>query len=123
MFNGEDLLTVSEQRMREIRGIDISMIFQDPMTYLNPVFTIGQQLVDVVMAHQRVKPAGEKLSPIEAKSHAIDLLRLVQLPNPDRQFDCYPHPLSGGLRQPVPVASALTRPPRTIRHNHCNERP
>ena len=58
LFNGEDLLTISEQRMREIRGIDISMIFQDPMTYLNPVFTVGRQLVDVIMAHQRVKPTG-----------------------------------------------------------------
>ena len=114
MFNGEDLLTVSEQRMREIRGIDISMIFQDPMTYLNPVFTIGQQLVDVVMAHQRVKPAGEKLSPIEAKSHAIDLLRMVQLPNPERQFDCYPHQLSGGMRQRVLIAQALSGRPKML---------
>ena len=114
MFNGEDLLTISEQRMQEIRGIDISMIFQDPMTYLNPVFTIGQQLVDVVMAHQRVKPAGEKLSPIEAKSHAIDLLRMVQLPNPERQFDCYPHQLSGGMRQRVLIAQALSGHPKML---------
>ena len=114
MFDGEDLLTISERRMREIRGIDISMIFQDPMTYLNPVFTVGQQLVDVIMAHQRVNPADEKISRAEAKAHAIDLLRMVHLPNPERQFDSYPHQLSGGMRQRVLIAQALSGRPRVL---------
>ena len=114
MFNGEDLLTISERRMREIRGIDISMIFQDPMTYLNPVFTVGQQLLDVIMAHQRVKPTSEKMSRAEAKAHAVGLLRKVNLPNPERQYDSYPHQLSGGMRQRVLIAQALSGHPKIL---------
>ena len=75
------------------------MIFQDPMTYLNPVFTIGQQLVDVILAHQRVRPPSERLGRREARDHAIEMLRRVHLPNPERQMRAYPHQLSGGMRQ------------------------
>ncbi|MDP6707612.1 MAG: ABC transporter ATP-binding protein [Alphaproteobacteria bacterium] len=114
VFNGENLLAAGEDRMRAIRGIDISMIFQDPMTYLNPVFTVGQQLVDVIMAHQRLKPAAERMRRAEAKDHAIEMLRKVHLPNPERQFESYPYQLSGGMRQRVLIAQALSGRPQIL---------
>ncbi len=114
VFEGEDLLAAPAKRLDRIRGIDIAMIFQDPMTYLNPVFTIGNQLRDVIVAHQRHKPKAERLNRAGIRAHAIAMLEKVHLPNPERQLEYYPHQLSGGMRQRVLIAMALSGRPRLL---------
>ena len=86
--------------MRNIRGKKIAMIFQEPMTSLNPVYTIGQQLIEALLLH-------EKMTKQEAKARAIEMLKLVKIPLAERRFDEYPHQLSGGMRQRVMIAMAL----------------
>jgi oligopeptide/dipeptide ABC transporter ATP-binding protein len=93
--------------MRKIRGNEISMIFQEPMTSLNPVFTIGNQIMETIMLHQRL---GKK----EARAKAIEMLRLVGIPAPDKRVDDYPHQLSGGMRQRVMIAMALSCNPTVL---------
>lgn len=107
-FKGENLATVSAERMREIRGNRISMIFQDPMMTLNPVLTIGAQMVEVLRQHR------PQLSKQEARAIALDKLRKVHIPSPETRLEQYPHEFSGGMRQRIIIAIALLTDPELI---------
>jgi peptide/nickel transport system ATP-binding protein len=104
LFNGENLLTANSRRLREIRGNDIAMIFQDPMTSLNPVHTVGTQLVEAILLHRDITKK-------QAKARALELLKAVGIPRADRRIDDYPHQFSGGMRQRVMIAMALVNDP------------
>jgi peptide/nickel transport system ATP-binding protein len=104
LWKGEDLLTASPKRLREIRGSEIAMIFQDPMTSLNPVHKIGDQLGEAMRLH-------EDVSKRQARSRALDLLKAVGIPRPERRIDDYPHQFSGGMRQRVMIAMSLINNP------------
>ncbi|MGH7725809.1 MAG: ABC transporter ATP-binding protein [Candidatus Eiseniibacteriota bacterium] len=107
LFEGKNLLDLEPGEMRKIRGNEISMIFQEPMTSLNPVYTCGDQIMEAVQLHQKV---GRR----EARSRAIEMLRLVGIPAPEQRVDEYPHQLSGGMRQRVMIAMALSCHPRVL---------
>ncbi|MBT1428345.1 ABC transporter ATP-binding protein [Dickeya dianthicola] len=107
LFNGQDLLALPNTAMRQLRGNAISMIFQEPMTSLNPVLTIGQQIVETLRTHQPLTPA-------QARARAIELLDLVKIPEPPRRIDDYPHQLSGGQRQRVMIAMAVACQPKLL---------
>lgn len=107
LYNGRNLLELPEEEMRKIRGNEVSMIFQEPMTSLNPVFTIGYQIDETVILHQHVSKA-------EARNRAIEMLRLVGIPAPEQRYEEYPHQLSGGMRQRVMIAMALSCNPQLL---------
>jgi peptide/nickel transport system ATP-binding protein len=107
LFGGQDLLTLSEERLRAIRGNEIAMIFQDPLSALHPLYRVGAQLIEAVLAHQDVSRA-------RARERAIELLGLVGIPDPSRRVDSYPHELSGGMRQRAMIAMALANEPRLL---------
>lgn len=106
-FNGQNLLGLSDNEMRKIRGNDISMIFQEPMSSLNPVFTVGFQISEALMLHHG-------LSKDEARKKAVEMLRLVGIPEPEKRVDEYPHQMSGGMRQRVMIAMALSCNPKLL---------
>ena len=107
IFNGQSLTNLSTSALQQIRGKDISMIFQDPLSSLNPRLTIGKQITEVLFQHKRVSKS-------EAKSMTIDILEKVGIKHATRQFDAYPHELSGGMRQRVMIAMALILKPQIL---------
>lgn len=107
IFKGENLVNYSEKKMRRVRGNQIGMIFQEPMTSLNPVFKIGNQLIEAILIHK-------KISKKEARFRAIEMLKLVGLPRADELIDEYPHQLSGGMRQRVMIAMAMICEPEVL---------
>lgn len=107
LLNGEDLTKASEKRMRQIRGNEVAMIFQDPMSSLNPVFTIGNQMMEAIKLHK-------KLGKNRAKQRAIEYMKLVGLPRPEELLNEYPHQLSGGMRQRIMIAMAMACEPKLL---------
>lgn len=107
IFEGQDLLTLSEEEMRKIRGNRIALISQDPMTSLNPVLTVGEQIMEAIQLHQGLDKAA-------AKAKAIEMLRKVGIPSPEKRVDEYPHQFSGGMRQRAIIAMALSCEPKLL---------
>ncbi|MEH6840783.1 ABC transporter ATP-binding protein [Priestia megaterium] len=107
LFKGQDLTKLSEKKMRDIRGADISMIFQDPMTALNPTLRVGEQIAENIMQH-------ENISKEKAKEKAFEMLELVGIPNPKERLKQYPHEFSGGMRQRIVIAMALICNPEVL---------
>lgn len=107
ILNGTDILTLSEEEMREKRGSEVAIIFQEPMTSLNPVMKIGKQIAEVMLVHQ-------KISKEEAKQRAIELIKTVGIPRAETIFESYPHELSGGMRQRIMIAIALACNPKVL---------
>ena len=106
-YNGEDVMKMDKKRLQSLRGNDISMIFQDPMTSLNPTMTVGKQIMEGLQLHRGLNKA-------QAREEAINMLRMVKIPVPEKNVDSYPHQLSGGMRQRVMIAMALACQPSIL---------
>ena len=117
IYKGKNLLELPEDERRKIRGKEISMIFQEPMTALNPVYTIGDQIVELLLLHEEgianIKRAPKELKE-EKKKKAIEMLKLVRMPDPERTIDSYPHELSGGMRQRAMISMMLATKPSLL---------
>ena len=107
MFGGRDLFSMSERERADIRGNEIAMIFQEPMTSLNPAFTIGHQIAEGIIRHRNVSKA-------DARAQALKMLEFVRIPAPEKRMDAYPHQMSGGMRQRVMIAMALANRPQLL---------
>ncbi|NKX52729.1 ABC transporter ATP-binding protein, partial [Arthrobacter deserti] len=107
MLNGREILGLSPARLRQLRGNDVAVIFQEPMTAMNPVYTIGFQIVETVRLHNPVSPA-------QARERALRMLELVEMPDPEKAFRSYPHQLSGGQRQRAMIAQSLSCVPKLL---------
>ena len=106
-FEGRDLLKIGKAELRDLRGARLAMIFQEPMTSLNPSYTVGNQIIEAIQRHQGLNAA-------EARAKAIDMLKLVRIPSPEKRIDDYPHKLSGGMRQRAMIAMALACGPQLL---------
>lgn len=104
---GRDLLAMSSRERRRVRGRDVAMVFQDPLTALDPVYTVEQQLVETILVHQ-------KMSRSRARARALELLELVQIPSPETRLKAYPSELSGGMRQRIVIAMAIAGTPQVL---------
>ena len=111
--DGEDVMKMDKKRLQSLRGNDISMIFQDPMTSLNPTMTVGKQIMEGLQLHRGLNKA-------QAREEAINMLRMVKIPVPEKNVDSYPHQLSGGMRQRVMIAMALACQPSMPRCWTCS---
>jgi len=107
MLDGEDLAAFDEREMRKRRGVDLGMIFQEPLTSLNPVYSVGEQIAEVLRRHRG-------MSRPDARARALEILRLLKIPDPEHKLDAYPHELSGGMRQRVMIAIALACEPKLM---------
>ena len=107
LIDGQDVMALSKDETADLRGARVSMIFQEPMLALDPVYTLGEQIVETILRHERVTPA-------EARARALDLFERVQIPSPERRLDTYPHEMSGGMRQRAMIALALACRPDVL---------